>query len=337
MELDAAFMAAAQRAGGVEPLLKGFFEFLHRRTDFYCVIPNDVREAKMGFRQGVAENMVLKTFRSLPYKNLDGTLRSPQEDQTANVPSSVHEKGQGLAPTKETETKKHPPVVQQPLSRTAKPQTSSSGNKISSNSPSAETAKQKTSQAPQVAETNGELQDLVNRIRLNDKGKQIPFAGNGGVTDRYHWSQTLEELTIHLNIPQGTEAKQIECSLQASKLRVALKTSGQVLLEGAYPNPERVKPDECFWSVERGTSTLVISLAKTRETWWDSILQGEPEIDTTQVDSTKNIDEYDESTQAAIRKVMFDQRQKAQGLPTSDELSKQSLLEKARDLPGSPF
>jgi hypothetical protein len=33
----------------------------------------------------------------------------------------------------------------------------------------------------------------------------------------------------------------------------------------------------------------------------------------------------------------FDQQQKARGLPTSDELQMQSLLEKASLLPGSPF
>lgn len=34
---------------------------------------------------------------------------------------------------------------------------------------------------------------------------------------------------------------------------------------------------------------------------------------------------------------MFDQRQKALGLPTSDQLSADSILEKAKGLPGSPF
>lgn len=33
----------------------------------------------------------------------------------------------------------------------------------------------------------------------------------------------------------------------------------------------------------------------------------------------------------------FDQQQKARGLPTSDELQMQALLERAKLLPGSPF
>lgn len=55
------------------------------------------------------------------------------------------------------------------------------------------------------------------------------------------------------------------------------------------------------------------------------------------MDSTSKIGDYDEETQGAIRKIMFDQRQKALGLPTSDELTADSLLEKAKGLPGSPF
>jgi hypothetical protein len=38
--------------------------------------------------------------------------------------------------------------------------------------------------------------------------------------------------------------------------------------------------------------------------------------------------------QGAIRKIMFDQKQKALGLPTSDEMTTNDILEKAKHLPG---
>eukprot|EP01047_Picozoa_sp_COSAG01_P097564 COSAG01_NODE_27871_length_674_cov_13.010435_1_plen_43_part_00 len=40
-------------------------------------------------------------------------------------------------------------------------------------------------------------------------------------------------------------------------------------------------------------------------------MEGGKEIDTTKVDSVKSIDEYDGETQGAIRKIMWDQDQKA--------------------------
>lgn len=54
--MDAAFMAAAQSSGGIQPLLQNFFRFLHEKTDFYVVDPNPKRP--MGFDHGVAEQLV---------------------------------------------------------------------------------------------------------------------------------------------------------------------------------------------------------------------------------------------------------------------------------------
>ena len=53
-------------------------------------------------------------------------------------------------------------------------------------------------------------------------------------------------------------------------------------------------------------------LEKKAERWWKSVVKGGKEIDTTKVDSTKNIDEYDGETQGAIRKLMWEQEQKRQ-------------------------
>ena len=65
---------------------------------------------------------------------------------------------------------------------------------------------------------------------------------------------------------------------------------------------------------------------------------GDPEIDTAQVDSTKKgVEDYDAVTQGELRKIMFDQRQKALGLPTSDQLKVEEMIEKVKYMPGSPF
>ena len=70
----------------------------------------------------------------------------------------------------------------------------------------------------------------------------------------------------------------------------------------------------------------MLTFEKALETWWPSAVRGHPEIDTTMVDSTKKVTDYDDETQAALRKIMFDQAQKARGLPTSDDLMTEQLM-----------
>jgi hypothetical protein len=84
---------------------------------------------------------------------------------------------------------------------------------------------------------------------------------------------------------------------------------------------------------------LTVTLGKVVHTWWRRVVEadGHPAIDATRVDSSQAVSEYDEETQAAIRKIVFDQAQAARGLPGSDELAAQALLRRAARAPGSPF
>jgi len=67
------------------------------------------------------------------------------------------------------------------------------------------------------------------------------------------------------------------------------------------------------------------------------VVEGDPEIDTTKVESTRKMEEYDGETQGAIRKIMFDQNQKLQGKPTSDQIRTADIMKDAWNAPGSPF
>ena len=105
----------------------------------------------------------------------------------------------------------------------------------------------------------------------------------------------------------------------------------------------KVNADDSMWTIDHPSAdraSIVLTLEKTTHTWWKSVFKDAPErdhIDAQKVDSTKKMDEYDEKTQGAIRKIMFDQRQKQKGLPTSDDMKMNKLIDEARDLPGSPF
>jgi hypothetical protein len=99
------------------------------------------------------------------------------------------------------------------------------------------------------------------------------------------------------------------------------ETSPRTLLEGDLV--EKIRTEDSTWSLEGGV--LVLTLDKLKKTWWETVIVGDDKIDTTLVDSRRHIGEYDGATQAAIRKVIFDQRQERLGLPTSDEMNKGTL------------
>ncbi|KAK1945289.1 Protein BOBBER 1 [Phytophthora citrophthora] len=168
--------------------------------------------------------------------------------------------------------------------------------------------------------------------QLTEDGKQVPV-GNGGVAANYTWTQTLEDVSIQMEVQPGTKAKDLICRIEASKVFVALKSDPtKPLLEGEFP--DKIRADESIWSLE-SNHMLNISLEKIKQTWWASALKGGPEIDTSQVDSRRNIQEYDEVTQGAIRKAVYDQRQQMSG--GVHLTAEEKMLEDAKNLPGSPF
>ena len=175
-------------------------------------------------------------------------------------------------------------------------------------------------------------------LRLTDDGKQVPI-GNGGIGPNYYWNQTLKDLTVYIDVPNGCRGKDIHCIIQPKHL--SLKYRDETLIDGNFEVGEGVKTGESIWTLNvsdnQSSCQVVITLDKTRSTWWKHVIDGHPEIDTTKVDSSSKIGDYDESTQGAIRKILHDQRQKSLGLPTSDELAQQELLEKYKYCPGSPF
>ena len=63
----------------------------------------------------------------------------------------------------------------------------------------------------------------------------------------------------------------------------------------------------------------MINLEKHEERFWTTVIEGDPEIDKTKVDSTRAITDFDEQTQCDYERVMFDHHQKLQGKPTSQE------------------
>lgn len=156
----------------------------------------------------------------------------------------------------------------------------------------------------------------------------------------HRWSQTIDEVVVFLDCsPYSTrvKGKDVRCEVGKKSIHVSLAPAPS----SADPPPLLIKgelfaevlQDDVVWHIEDG-KFVTVTMEKRKKTWWKSALVGDAEIDTQKVDSTCSIDDYDQPTQAAIQKLMFDQHQKIQGKPTSDELQQHDMLRKAWDAEG---
>lgn len=153
-----------------------------------------------------------------------------------------------------------------------------------------------------------------------------PNDGNGADLPSYSWTQNLAEVTIVIPVPSGTKGRQCDVSITRTSLKAGLKGSDPVLEGKLFA---AIKPDESLWQVVDGSS-LEITLPKVDNMqWWKTVVEGQPEIDTQKVEpENSQLADLDAETRATVEKMMYDQRQKALGLPTSDEQQKQDALNK---------
>ncbi|SBT48048.1 CS domain protein, putative [Plasmodium ovale wallikeri] len=155
---------------------------------------------------------------------------------------------------------------------------------------------------------------------------------NGGKTEKYFWNQALNE--INIEIPLHTEIKTSEIKVDISNKNIKVFHLSEVKLEGTFY--EEVNKQECMWSIE-DKKKIIISLEKKRENWWPCVLKGDPEIDTSKIESKKNLIDFDEKTQGEIRKFLHKQKLKSEGIKSPEEIREQALLKNVLNRKGYPF
>lgn len=190
----------------------------------------------------------------------------------------------------------------------------------------AEKAKKEGTPVPEEEKGEKKEEDVEDE---KDKGV-APNAGNGGKTDKYEWTQTLQEATVNVFLPAGIKAKDLNVVIKKKHLKIALKTKpNEPIVDG--PLHKEVKTDETIWSVqdENGQRVLSINFEKVDQMgWWKCVIEGDQEINTQKVEpENSKLSDLDGETRSTVEKMMFDQQQKQKGLPTSDELDKRSKLE----------
>lgn len=164
------------------------------------------------------------------------------------------------------------------------------------------------------------------KVNGEDEAIRKPNTGNGLDLEKYSWTQTLKEVNVNIKVPRGTKSRFVICEIKKNHLKVGLKGQPAIIDGDLY---QSVKVDDCYWSIEDQEVISILLTKHNQMEWWKCVTKGEPEIDTQKVEpENSKLSDLDPETRQTVEKMMFDQRQKSMGLPTSEEAKKQEILKK---------
>jgi hypothetical protein len=145
----------------------------------------------------------------------------------------------------------------------------------------------------------------------------------------YTWEQTLSDVTVSLIVPAGTPGKMVNVQIKNDHLIVGIKGETPII-DGTLS--ELCKPGDSSWTivdVKDGREIQVSLTKKDGMHWWKNVIVGHPEIDVSKIEPEQSkLSDLDAETRQTVEKMMYDQRAKAAGLPTTEELRNREMLEK---------
>lgn len=277
-----------------EALITTFLSFVRRKTDFFAY----PEKAESAFRRVFAKQAELAA------RDLATKRKRRAEDmkkKKTKMESKKTKKEKKASPTQ---------VPAKSLNGTASPS------------------------GPQIVEVDENGNDIVPENSSSDGEKNKgakPNAGNGGTGPGYTWMQTLKEVTVILPLPEGTKGRDLVFKCKSSSLSIDLKGQKKSLLNGELH--KSVRADDVMWTLddsEEGGREMTVTMEKKNDMeWWNCVIKGHPVIDTQKVEpENSKLSDLDGETRQTVEKMMYDQRQKAMGLPTSDEQKKNDILKK---------
>lgn len=141
------------------------------------------------------------------------------------------------------------------------------------------------------------------------------------------FKQTLQDLTVTIPFRVPTKAKQLDVTIQAQRILAKHKFTEEVYIDGELFAP--ISEDDSTWWVDDDKELQITLEKKNQQQWWPHVLTTDPKIDVTKIQPEQSkLSDLDSDTRAHVEKMLFDQKQKQLGLPTSEELQKQNTLKK---------
>lgn len=143
----------------------------------------------------------------------------------------------------------------------------------------------------------------------------------------YKWTQTIGDLDVAVPVPANIKGRDLEVKFTKTKLKVAIKGQDPII-DGDLPHSIHV--DESTWTLETVPNGKEVSIhldKVNKMEWWAHVITSAPKIDTSKISpENSKLSDLDGETRSMVEKMMFDQRQKELGKPTSDEQKKMDLL-----------
>ncbi|XP_049547127.1 nuclear migration protein nudC [Anopheles darlingi] len=302
------FAMAAQHTGGVPEMLGTIASFLNRKTDFF-----------VGGHEGEWEKLVLTVFR--------GEAKKAQEvaDKKRKEKEAEEKRRQEVLRKKREEEEQSKTAT---VTELTEEEAESLQKELDAKKSKVEESPAATSSSPAATETpsdkaNSDSED----VEPGDEGKLKPNQGNGCNLDRYSWTQTLQEIELRVpfDVKFTLKAKDVVVVIQRKSLKVGLKGHSPVIDGELHCE---IKIEDSLWHLEK--NTVVVTFEKINQmNWWDRLVVTDPQINTRKINpESSKLSDLDSSTRSMVEKMMYDQKQKELGLPTSDEQKKQDVLKK---------